>query len=632
MAGSPTTTRKEHHDLSLAVWTRQEENIARLKTVLISSMNPMKYEGEDLPNIITKVVMPAEVQKDVCNQEDIGQQKYANFVEERINTNEVSIWARMKKVQLKTWKSARKSVKHKVADQVVELKDDRSLFARMLIVARSRSEMNLKESIGQHEFTSLPRALFTVSGELLPCTDKSKLMAVLEDLPNKISVDLQPEDVTNDIVPLTPRKATVIDGMAIVQAMGKPPWVKTCAQWADHFIATLDSKCREYDELHLVFDRYDLPTSLKEATRERRQGRKPATAYLVTDNTQIGKVSAKQFLSSTATKDELTVYLAKKALHHFEGKPKVFIVTSRQEVLSNSMDVQHLCSSQEEADTRLILHSLDAVRRGATELYIQSPDTDVFVLAIHRYHQLCRNTYFVTGVGNKKRVISLGPIVNALGDAKAEAFPGFHAFSGADVTGRFAGKGKLTCWQALSRCSMEVVSAFAALGTSEKLEVDTERAIETFVCQLYEPGSTVVDVGDLRWKLFTKKQLEAQKLPPTRGALHEAIARAHYQAMVWRQDNIPHPQLPPATTYGWKEEGDTLVPVPTRDPPAPATVTHLINCGCKKTSCTSHCSCRSQGLNCSEMCLCGADEEVCSNVNQALLGIEEDEEEGDSSI
>ena len=177
-----------------------------------------------------------------------------------------------------------------------------------------------------------------------------------------------------------------------------------------------------------------------------------------------------------------------------------------------------------------------------------------------------------------------------------------------------------------------VVSAFAALGTSEKLEADTERATETFVCQLYEPGSTEVDVGDLRWKLFTKKQLQAEKLPPTRGALHEAIARAHYQAMVWRQDNIPHPHLPPATTYGWKEEENKLVPVPTRDPPAPATVIDLVKCGCKKTSCTSHCSCRSQGLNCSEMCLCGADEEVCSNVNQALFGTEEDEEEEDPSI
>ena len=102
----------------------------------------MKYEGEDLTNIITQVLMPAEVQKNVCNQDDIGQQAYATFVKERINTREVNFWARMKKVQLKMWKSARKSVNHKVTDQVVELKDERSLFAYMLIVARSRPQIN----------------------------------------------------------------------------------------------------------------------------------------------------------------------------------------------------------------------------------------------------------------------------------------------------------------------------------------------------------------------------------------------------------------------------------------------------------------------------------------------------------
>ena len=222
--------------------------------------------------------------------------------------------------------------------------------------------------------------------------------------------------------------------------------------------------------------------------------------------------------------------------------------------------------------------------------------------------------------------------MHALGANKAEALPGFHAFSGADITGRFSGKGKLTCWQALSKCPVEVVSAFAALGTTEQLEADTESAIEAFVCQLYEPGTTVVDVGDLRWKLFTKKQLEAQRLPPTRGALHEAIARAHLQSMVWYQADIPHPQLPPATEYGWNEEGYRLVPVPTRDPPAPATITHLIKCGCKKNNCRSHCSCRSQNLNCSEMCMCGADEEVCSNMRQEVSGIDDDDEEGDPSI
>jgi len=217
--------------------------------------------------------------------------------------------------------------------------------------------------------------------------------------------------------------------------------------------------------------------------------------------------------------------------------------------------------------------------------------------------------------------------VNAVDAAKVGALPGVHAFSGADVTGRFAHKGKLACWQALGRCSMEVISAFAALGTSEELGIDTERVIETFVCQLCEPGTTLVAVGDLRWKLFTKKQLEAHKLPPTRGALHEAVSQAHYQAMVWYQDDIPHPQLPPATNYGWKEEGGAS---PSKGSPAPTTAIHLIKCN--KSSCRSHCSCRSQRLNCSVMCMCGADEEICCNVRQTPMGTDDDEDEGDPSI
>ncbi len=154
-------------------------------------------------------------------------------------------------------------------------------------------------------------------------------------------------------------------------------------------------------------------------------------------------MSIKQFLSSTTTKHELTVYLAKKAIHHFKDKPTAFIVTSWQEVLSNSVDAQHICRSQEEADARLILQDLNAARRGSTDFYIQSPDTDVFVLANRRYQKLCRNTSSL-GIWNKRRVIPLGLLMDTLGAAKAEVLPGF---SEADVTGRFVGKGKLTCWQ-----------------------------------------------------------------------------------------------------------------------------------------------------------------------------------------
>ena len=77
-------------------------------------------------------------------------------------------------------------MKHKLSDQIVEFKEDRSVFARMLLAARSRPVINLKASIGQHEFTSLPQALFAASSELLPWMDKSKLMNILEELPAKM--------------------------------------------------------------------------------------------------------------------------------------------------------------------------------------------------------------------------------------------------------------------------------------------------------------------------------------------------------------------------------------------------------------------------------------------------------------
>ena len=62
--------------------------------------------------------------------------------------------------------------------------------------------------------------------------------------------------------------------------------------------------------------------------------------------------------------------------------------------------------------------------------------------------------------------------MHELGVRKDAALPGFHAFTGADQTGRFAGKGKLTYRQALNGCSVEVVSAFDDLWASEELRAD----------------------------------------------------------------------------------------------------------------------------------------------------------------
>ena len=89
--------------------------------------------------------------------------------------------------------------------------------------------------------------------------------------------------------------------------------------------------------------------------------------------------------------------------------------SSKGECKSNKLSVEHLSSTQEEAGTRMILHAIDATERGATSLCIQSPDTDVLVLALWKYTSLCEETSLVLDTGAKCRLILLRSLYNALG-------------------------------------------------------------------------------------------------------------------------------------------------------------------------------------------------------------------------
>ena len=105
---------------------------------------------------------------------------------------------------------------------------------------------------------------------------------------------------------------------------------------------------------------------------------------------------------------------------------------------------RHGASSKdhEEANTKIILHALDATADGAMEISIYSPKADSLVLAIRRYAEMCHKTTFVTGRGLNQRAIKLAPIVEGLCSAKTDAPPTFHAIIGADNTWQLFGKGE----------------------------------------------------------------------------------------------------------------------------------------------------------------------------------------------
>ena len=604
--GVKETTRSRHHQLDPAVRKRHEDRINSLRPV-IEENNPFDFEGTELLNMVTKSVMPTEVTQDILAQDNVGEKAYVDFVSERL-TGDKNMWDKMTKVKLKTWNSPAKVVQTKIADKVVELKENRSLFARMVIAARARPEIELQEAISKFEFSSVSRALFATDGSLLPCQNKSKLMNILEKLPESDASELPSDDESNP-------KAVVIDGMAVLH---ETPFQhgpnRTCKDLANQFIKAIQSKTHQYDIVHIIFDHYNQKVTLKRQTQTRRSRGKQADqrSYICTDSTPI-RLSLDRFLCNNQTKHSLTIYLASQIMEHVRDWQKEVVVSTQQGAVSNHANVDHLTTTQDEADTIIFLHALDIARSEAT-VHILSPDTDVFVLALRYLPTLGESTCIIRGVGDNRHKVALSPIYNALGPELVAALPGFHSFTGCDTTGQFCGKGKLSCWKVLLQSSTATIQAFIALGKTGILAPQTINGLEEFVCHLYSPGTKCKQVGELRWKIFKRNQAEAERLPPTSAALYQHILRAHYQAMIWFLATDAQPRLPPATDYGWNKIHDTYVPIVTALNPAPDAVIELVRCGCKKSLCTTNrCSCKKANLMCTEMCSCESADEECLN-------------------
>ena len=434
-----------------------------MQNIILSQGNPFTEHQNEIVNLMTKAVMKDEVKDSILNRDQIGQESFEQFVNERINTDEKFFWDPMKKLSLKLFRNSSKLVKTKIGDKVIELHEERNLLARFLIIMRSRPEIDMKEAIGQYEFSAVPRSLFSADGEMILAYDKASILHALEDLPKEeqnlhkgqegeVQAPVVLDAIMNVADDAESYRVLIIDGMALVNAIQKKDEtsIKTCQDFADAFIRRLDREAGTCSEVRLIFDRY-LTSSLKEKTREKRTaGNK--IKYRVSDSTNIANVPLKQFLSHIDTKAELTTYLSEKALSHFQKKPNTrFVVVHDTVAESNFADFSEDLKKHghEEADTLIVLHALDASNsnRHVDSLHVFSPDTDVFLLLLNKYPQLCPSTVFITGRGQTRRQIPLKAIYNTLGKEKADGLLGFHAFTGADTSGRFAGKTKKKCFQ-----------------------------------------------------------------------------------------------------------------------------------------------------------------------------------------
>ena len=108
------------------------------------------------------------------------------------------------------------------------------------------------------------------------------------------------------------------------------------------------------------------------------------------------------------------------------------------------MPEEELFSSQEEADSRIILHC-DHIARNFPATFIiavRSPDTDVLVLLL-KFKNIDQTILFDTGTGNKRKLLNVKDIVSATGTDLCEVLPTLHCFTGCDTISAFMRRGKV---------------------------------------------------------------------------------------------------------------------------------------------------------------------------------------------
>ena len=185
MTGISTANDGTHyHTLTTSVLSCKEKNIETLLNTMESFTNPFTQESHKLFNLDTKVVVPEKVQKDLVGQRDIGQKLFDTFVRNRIQSGRINLWSTMKKQKLQTWKSMAKKIKVSCTGKTVELQEDKNHFARMMVICKSRPEIDIKEAVGTYKFRVVPRSMFAADGAMLHCSAKSALMHILEKLPS----------------------------------------------------------------------------------------------------------------------------------------------------------------------------------------------------------------------------------------------------------------------------------------------------------------------------------------------------------------------------------------------------------------------------------------------------------------
>jgi len=506
-----------HHEVNQKFQARFVGHVSQVLKLLREDGNPFAEQQLRTADI-QKIIMTTYAEKSVVVAKAKGQEKYHEFVQDRLVYGQKALHAPIQGTNLELF-AVRKVQSTSQKLKITDLKHDANTFWK-LYVACQICESNVDDFFA-HENNSFPPSI-SEHGKLRKAKNKSDILACIEE---HIPQQFEPKPAN------TTESAMIVDGAALVHQLS-PGHSRTFSDYCtDVFWPHVCRLLQSVQRMDVVFDCY-LPNSLKAQTRE---GRGCGHSINVTPNTMLPR-KFQSFLAVDGNKQQLFNLLA-----HFlveqETDNKVLVCTVEDRVCTAgpSVDTSSIspCST-EEADGRLLLHADHAAKSRFSSITIRTVDSDVIVIAVYAYHSMSHLTqlWIDFGVGKNRKLIPVHELCTHLPQNLVMNFLIFHAFTGCDTVSSFAGIGKRSAWRAWLNFR-DIDEGFNILSSSAEVSDEALKYIERYVVLLYDRTSMCTSVNECRRILYTKRNRAIENVPPTRDALVQHCKRAALQAHIW---------------------------------------------------------------------------------------------------
>jgi hypothetical protein len=107
---------------------------------------------------------------------------------------------------------------------------------------------------------------------------------------------------------------------------------------------------------------------------------------------------------------------------------KSIFITSGESVIAIGSNSSMQNCNHEEADTRVVVHILHALRQGNKTIQVRTVDTDVITILVGALHELTTveplaDIWVAFGMGKNYRFYHINSICDGLGEARSQALP-----------------------------------------------------------------------------------------------------------------------------------------------------------------------------------------------------------------